>query len=87
LYERVKRELKEIQQANHLSRAVPIVPSLSQVFRIGDEPAQLRILADAARGLSPKIPRRKGEGYISLEARKKGSPRETTSHAVLCNSL
>jgi hypothetical protein len=47
LYERIEKELKEIQQAIHSSRAVPTVPSSSKIAELGDEPAQLRRLEDA----------------------------------------
>ena len=47
LYERVKKELKEIKQAIQLIYAVPTAPSLSQVAELGYEPAQLRRVADA----------------------------------------
>jgi hypothetical protein len=47
LYERIEKELKDIQQAIHLSRAVPIAPSLPKIIELGDEPTQLQRLTDA----------------------------------------
>jgi hypothetical protein len=47
MYERVEKELKEMQQAIHLVRAVPTAPSSSQVAELGDEPAQIRRLTYA----------------------------------------
>jgi phosphoribosylanthranilate isomerase len=47
LYERIEKELKDIQQAIHSSRAVPIAPSLSKITELGDEPTQLQRLTDA----------------------------------------
>jgi hypothetical protein len=47
LYERIEKELKELQQAVRLARAVPTVPSSSQTIELGDESTQLRRLADA----------------------------------------
>jgi hypothetical protein len=47
LYERIEKELKDIQQAIYLSHAVPTAPSSSKSAELGDEPAQLRILEDA----------------------------------------
>jgi hypothetical protein len=41
LYERIEKELKEIQQAIHSSRAVSTVPSSSKIAELGDEPTQL----------------------------------------------
>jgi hypothetical protein len=47
LYERIEKELKDIQQAIYSSRAVPTAPSSSEIAELGDEPTQLRRLADA----------------------------------------
>jgi hypothetical protein len=47
LYGRIKKKLKEVQQAIHLVNTVPTAPSSSQTVELGDEPAQLRRLADA----------------------------------------
>jgi hypothetical protein len=47
LYERIEKELKNIQQAIHSSHTVPIAPYLLKSAKLGDEPTQLRILADA----------------------------------------
>jgi hypothetical protein len=44
IYGRVEKELKEVQQAIRLVRAIP---TASQIAELGDEPAQLRRLADA----------------------------------------
>jgi hypothetical protein len=41
LYVRVDKELKEIQRAIQLSRAVPTVPSSSKIAELGDELTQL----------------------------------------------
>jgi hypothetical protein len=38
LYERIEKELKEIKNTIHSSRAVPIVPSSSEIVELGDEP-------------------------------------------------
>jgi hypothetical protein len=47
VYERIEKDLKDIQQAIHSSRAVPTMPSSSKSAELGDEPTQLRRLADA----------------------------------------
>jgi hypothetical protein len=41
LYERIEKDLKEIQQAIHSSRTVPTAPSSSKIAELGDEPTQL----------------------------------------------
>jgi hypothetical protein len=47
LYDRIEKELKDIQQAIHSSHTVPIVPSSTESVELGDEPTQLRRLVDA----------------------------------------
>jgi hypothetical protein len=44
---RIEKELKEIQQAICLVHVVPNVPPSSHITELGDEPTQLRRLADA----------------------------------------
>jgi hypothetical protein len=46
MYDRIEKEIRDIQQAIHLSRIVPTAPSLVESVELGDEPTQLRILAD-----------------------------------------
>jgi hypothetical protein len=38
MYERIEKELKEIQQAVYSSHTVPIAPPLSESEELGDEP-------------------------------------------------
>jgi hypothetical protein len=47
LYERIDKELKDIQQDIHSSHAVSIVPLSSEIAELGDDPTQLQSLADA----------------------------------------
>jgi hypothetical protein len=47
LYDRIEKEIKDIQQAIHSSCAVPTAPSLVEITELGDEPTQLRRLVDA----------------------------------------
>jgi hypothetical protein len=47
LYDRIERELKDIQQAIYSSRTVPTVPSSTKIAELGDKPTQLQILVDA----------------------------------------
>jgi polyhydroxyalkanoate synthesis regulator phasin len=41
LYDKIENELKDIQQAIYLSRAVPTAPSSMKIEELGDEPTQL----------------------------------------------
>jgi hypothetical protein len=47
MYDRIEVELRGVQQALQSSRAVSTVPPPSEAPELGDEPAQLRRLADA----------------------------------------
>jgi hypothetical protein len=47
LFERIEKEMKDIQQALQSSCAVSTVPSSAENIELGDEPTQLHILADA----------------------------------------
>jgi hypothetical protein len=46
LYERIEKELKDIQQAIYSRYVVPTVPSSLESAELGDEPTQLRRLVD-----------------------------------------
>jgi hypothetical protein len=70
LYERVKKELKEIEQAIHLSRAVPTTPSLSRVVELGDDPTQLRRCVDAVEARLQKFQEEKEKAIESLKQEK-----------------
>jgi hypothetical protein len=70
VYGRIKKELKEVQQAICLVHVVPTAPSMpssSQTVELGDEPAQLRRMSYATRSSVPESPGREGEGYIIFE--------------------
>jgi hypothetical protein len=41
MYERIEKELQEIQQAIHSSRVVPTASASSKTTKLGDEPTQL----------------------------------------------
>jgi hypothetical protein len=47
MYERIEAELRGVQQALHSSHAVSTAPPPSEETELGDEPAQLRRIADA----------------------------------------
>jgi hypothetical protein len=72
MYERIDKELKEIQQDIHLTRTVSTAPSSTKTIEFGDEPTQLHRLSYFSS------PRRKGAVHIGLEERKGGGPRATS---------
>jgi hypothetical protein len=47
MFERIEAELKGVQQALYSSRAVSTTPPPTEGAELGDEPAQLRRLADS----------------------------------------
>jgi hypothetical protein len=47
MYERIEAELRGVWQALHSSHTVSIAPSPSEEPKLGDEPTQLRRIADA----------------------------------------
>jgi hypothetical protein len=49
LYERIDKELKDIQQTIYSSRVVPIAPPSSEIIELGDDPTQLRRLEDETK--------------------------------------
>jgi hypothetical protein len=67
LYERIEKELKEIQQAIHSSRAVPTAPSSSKIAKLGDETTQLRRLADATEALLQRAHEEKEKATEALK--------------------
>jgi hypothetical protein len=70
MYERIKKELKEIQQAIHSSRVVPTAPSSSKIVELGDEPSQLRRLADATEARLQRIQEEKEKATEALKQEK-----------------
>jgi hypothetical protein len=49
MYDRIEKELRDIQQAIHLNRAVPTAPSSTESVELGDEPTQLQRLEDETK--------------------------------------
>jgi hypothetical protein len=47
MYDRIKVELKGVQEALYSSHTVSTTPSSSEGIEVGDEPGQLRRLVDA----------------------------------------
>jgi hypothetical protein len=70
LYGRVEKELKEVQQAICLVRAVPTVPSSSQNTELGDEPTQLRRLVDATEARLQRVQEEKEKATKALKQEK-----------------
>jgi hypothetical protein len=67
MYGRVEKKLKEVQQAICL---VHVVPTASQTTELGDEPAQLRRLADATEARLQKIQEEKEKAMEALKQEK-----------------
>jgi hypothetical protein len=55
LYEKVEKELKEIQRAIQSVHTVPIVPFSLEIAGLGDEPTPLRRLTDATETCIQKV--------------------------------
>jgi hypothetical protein len=70
LYERIEKELKEMQHAIRSVRAVPTAPSSSKTTELGDEPTQLRRLADATEARLQKIQEEKEKATEALKQEK-----------------
>jgi hypothetical protein len=70
LYERIEKELKDIHQAIHSSRTVPIAPFSSEILESGDEPTQLRILADATYFRLQRVQEEKEQATEALNKEK-----------------
>jgi hypothetical protein len=49
MFDRIEAELKGVQQALYSSRTVPTTLLLAGDIEVGDEPAQLRRLADSTK--------------------------------------
>jgi hypothetical protein len=70
MYERIEVELKGIQQALYSSGAVSIVPLSSKGTELGDEPAQLRRIADATEALLRRVQEEKEQATEALKKEK-----------------
>jgi len=70
LYGRIEKDLKEIQQAICLVRAVPTVPSSPQITELGYELAQLRRLAYETQAWLKKIQEEKEKATEALKQEK-----------------
>jgi hypothetical protein len=70
LYGRIEKELKDIQQAIHSSRLVSTAPSSSEIEKFGDEPTQLRRLADATEARLHQVKEEKEQAIEALKKEK-----------------
>jgi gas vesicle protein len=70
LYERIEKDLKDIQQAIYLSRTVPIVPLSSKTVELGDEPTQLQRIEDAIEARICQFKEEKEKATESLKKEK-----------------
>jgi hypothetical protein len=67
LYERIEKELKDIQQSIHSIHAILIAPSSSEIAEVGDEPTQLQRLADATEARLCRVPKEKEQAIETLK--------------------
>jgi hypothetical protein len=67
LYDRIMTEMRGVQQALHSSRAVSTVPLPSEEPELGDEPAQLRRLADATEARLRRAQEEKEQATVALK--------------------
>jgi hypothetical protein len=70
LHGKIKKELKEVQQAIRLVRAIPTMPSSRQNTKFGDEIAQLRRPADETEARLQKIQEEKEKATEALKQEK-----------------
>jgi hypothetical protein len=70
LYEIIEKELKEIHQSIHSSLVVPTAPPSSKIAELGDEPTQLRRLADATEAQLHPVHEEKEKATKSLKKEK-----------------
>jgi hypothetical protein len=70
MYDRIEKELKDIQQAIQSSRAVSTAPSSTESVELGDEPTQLRRLADATEARLRRVQEEKEQATEALKQEK-----------------
>jgi hypothetical protein len=67
MYDRIETELRGVQQALHSSRAMSTVPPSSKEQELGDEPSQLRRLADATKVHLHRAQEEKEKATVALK--------------------
>jgi hypothetical protein len=70
MYDRIEKELKDIQQAIQSSRAVSTAPPSTENVELGDEPTQLRRLADATETRLRRVQEEKEQATEALRQEK-----------------
>jgi hypothetical protein len=67
MYDRIEAELRGVQQALYSSRAVSTAPPPSEEPELGDEPAQLRRLADVTEARLHRAQAEKDQATVALK--------------------
>jgi hypothetical protein len=70
MYDRIEAELKGVQQALYSSRTVSTAPPSSEGIELGDEPAQLRRIADATEAHLRRVQEEKEQATEALKQAK-----------------
>jgi flagellar biosynthesis GTPase FlhF len=70
MFDRIEAELKGVQQALYSSRAVSTAPLSSGDIEVGDEPAQLRRLADSTEAHLRRVQEEKEQATEALKQEK-----------------
>jgi len=70
MYDRIEAELKGVQQALYLNRAMSIVPLSVGDAEVGVEPAQLCILADSTKDHLRRVQEEKEQPIEALKQEK-----------------
>jgi hypothetical protein len=82
MYERIEVEMRGVQQALYSSCTISTVPFPSEETELGDEPTQLRRIADATEARLRHVKEIKGIGHSGPKASTRGSHRGTSSCAT-----
>jgi septal ring factor EnvC (AmiA/AmiB activator) len=67
MYDRIEIELRGVQQALHYSRTVPTTPPPPKELDLGDEPAQLRKIADVTKACRCCMKEEKEQATMDLK--------------------
>jgi hypothetical protein len=67
MYDRIETELRGVQQALHSSRAVSTAPPPPEEPELGDEPTQLRRIADATEAHLRRMQEEKEQASVALK--------------------
>jgi hypothetical protein len=70
MYDRIEKELKDIQQAIQSSHAVSTAPPSTENVELGDDPTQLRKLADATETRLCRVQEEKEQATNALRQEK-----------------